>query len=102
MRDIYPATWIDIALLGCSADIVVVSDLRYPNEADRIHQLGGICVKIERDEAAIRDTVADNALNGYESWDKIMQNNATPQALEQHLVTLISELGWVKNIITAS
>jgi len=99
MRDVYPATWIDIALLDCKADIVIISDLRYPNEADRIHQLGGACVKMERKAAAIRDTVADKALDDYTSWDKIMQNDSTTDALKQQLVSYFGELGWVYNII---
>ena len=101
IRDIYAETWVDIALLDCDADIVIVSDLRYLNEAKRLHQLGGVCIKLERDDAAIRDTVADNALNGYDGWDKVMQNNSTPEVLNEKLISLINELDWFKNIIAS-
>jgi hypothetical protein len=101
IRDIYKETWVDIALLDCDADIIIVSDLRYPNEAKRIHELRGVCVKIERDDAQIRDTIADNALNGYTSWDEILQNNSTPEALNQQLISLINKLGWANNITTS-
>lgn len=96
VRDVYAETWVDIALLDCSADIVIVSDLRYPNEAEKIHQLGGACVKMERNAAAIRDTVADNALNEYQEWDKILQNNSTTEDLKQNLIKLIDELQLLK------
>jgi len=102
VRDIYAATWIDIALLDCTADIIIVSDLRYPNEAERIHQLGGACVKMERKAAAIRNTIADKALDGYNSWDKVMQNNSTPKALEQQLISLIDGLTWFHNTVAES
>lgn len=95
VRDIYPDTWVDIALLDCDADIVFISDLRYPNEADRVHQLGGKCVKLERDDASIRDTVADNALNNYHGWDRIMNNNSTPESLKAKLISFINDLGWL-------
>jgi hypothetical protein len=98
IRDIYAETWVDIALLDCDADIIIISDLRYPNEAKRLSELGGICVKIERDEALIRNTIADNALNEYTSWDEILQNDSTPEALNQQLILLINKLGWVNNI----
>jgi hypothetical protein len=98
IRDIYQDTWIDIALLDCDAELIIVSDLRYPNEADRIRRLGGFCVKIERDDAAIRDTVADNALNDYQDWDLVLENNSTQEALQEQLISLIEKLGWLSEV----
>jgi len=98
IREIYPETWVDIAL-DCSADIVIISDLRYTNEVNRIHQLGGKCVKIERADAIIRNTVADNALNNYQGWDGIIQNNTNKEDFKATLIALIDGFDWPSTAI---
>lgn len=95
LREVYAETWVDLVLLDCSADIIIVSDLRYPNEAKRICELGGYCVRLDKKDALIRDTVADNALNDYIGWHKIMQNNGSLSDLELEMTDLINELGWL-------
>lgn len=94
LREIYSETWVDFALLDCSADIVLISDLRYPNEASKILELGGVCVKLNKPDAIIRNTIADNMLNDYPYWYKIINNDGLQNELEVKLVNLISELGW--------
>lgn len=44
--------WVDMALpadLDHSDRLLVVTDMRFPNEIDRVKELGGICVKVKRD-----------------------------------------------------
>jgi hypothetical protein len=94
LREVYSETWVDLILLDCSADLIIISDLRYPNEAKRIHQLGGMCVRIDKADAAIRNTVADKALNGYSEWDRVFSNNSTKDDLQGKLAKLIHELNW--------
>lgn len=94
-REIYAETWVDFVLLDCSADIVIISDLRYPNEAKRVMQLGGLCLKMEKEDAPIRNTVADNALNGFDSWYHVFRNNGSKQQLESSLTNFIDKLGWI-------
>jgi len=95
-REIYAETWVDFVLTDTLADIIIISDLRYPNEAQRIKQMGGICVKLEKFDAPIRNTIADNALNDYNEWFKLLKNNGTKMELESQMVNLIEELEWIK------
>lgn len=80
MREIYPTIWIDSLLhspqlKGC--DICLITDLRYPNEADAVHQAGGYIYKIDRKDAPNTSDVADDALLDYSEWDGVIENNST-------------------------
>ena len=68
-RDIIdPEIWIDVAARRCGLfPRVVISDIRFPNEADMVHRLGGQLIRLERgeradahpSEAQVRDLPAD-------------------------------------------
>lgn len=92
IREIYPQTWIDIILKDNSCDILIISDLRYPNELQEVKNQNGICVKIEKDSAEIRNTVADNALNDYTDWNLILKNNESIEDFRQNLLSQIVPL----------
>ena len=60
MREIFPEIWVVRvfnetipALEKQGYDIFVVSDVRYPNEADYIHKLGGWVVRVNRAEGGV-------------------------------------------------
>ena len=76
-REVYPLTWIDLALRLEGYDILLISDLRYPNEADRVIELGGQSIKIVKDDVPKFDDPADRALKDYDKWSGIWQNNGT-------------------------
>jgi signal recognition particle subunit SEC65 len=55
MREIYPEIWVDTVfnvtipkLQEQGYDCFVVSDVRYPNEAEYIHKQGGVVVRVNR------------------------------------------------------
>lgn len=75
--------WVDAALTGHPADAkIVVTDVRFPNEAERIKSLGGIVVRVNRpgvkaanahsSEVALDDWAFDytleNNVDGLENW----------------------------------
>lgn len=96
IREVHPETWVDIVLLDSAADIVVISDLRYPNEAARVRELGGVCVRLDKEDAPIRNTKPDNALNNYTEWFKIINNVGVETELEKKAEILLEDLGWLK------
>jgi len=96
LREVYAETWVDLVLLDSSADIIIISDLRYPNEVARVHELGGVCVRLDKKDAPIRNTKADNALNDYTSWFRVVDNSGEEGALEQKAEELLADLGWLK------
>ena len=94
LRDVYSKTWIDFVLLDCSADIVVISDLRFPQEIDGVLSFDGYLVRIDKKDAPIRDSISDNILNDFRGWHKILDNDSTIDSLNTKLINLILELKW--------
>lgn len=70
----YLGTWLDYLLQGTEADFLVVSDMRFPNEADRIRSLGGVVVKIVRPDVPHTSDAADDPLLDYPNWDHTITN----------------------------
>jgi len=79
MRKISPDIWIHKVMGKMTQEnyLYVITDLRYPNEFNTIHDLGGICVRIDRDNALVSEDVADIALQSYPNseWDMVIDNN---------------------------
>ena len=99
MREIVPDVWIrnvlDNPAYDCSdgADrVVLISDLRYPNELEAIRSRGGMVVKVTRNDIPESGDVADSALAGMpdESWDRVIRNNLDLGFLEQQAAWLAS------------
>jgi len=75
LRDVYEDTWIDLTINQSNADVLILGDVRYPNEVNTIRRYGGEVHKIERDAAEVSHDVADTALRDYEGWDSVLKNN---------------------------
>ena len=69
LREVYSNTWIDATLSAQSCDVLIISDLRFPNEAAAVQSLGGLCIKVIRPGHPGLDSSSDNALNEFENWD---------------------------------
>lgn len=87
VRDIYEDVWVDYLLSQHkNTDVLLIADLRYPNEAERIHKYGGLCIKIENSNIEPTDDVADCALDGYTEWDSIIDNSGSLNDLHALMV----------------
>lgn len=91
LRDVYPYVWIDLALTCQKPDsqITIVSDMRYPNEVDRVKELGGHVVKITRLVAPVHDDEADSALADFDDWDMVITNDSGIESLARALQPII-------------
>jgi hypothetical protein len=102
--------WVDkmFASIPINLDIALISDVRFPNEADAIKQRGGYCVNVQRickdgsryystDRPA--DHPSETALDNY-NWDFRLSNPDGHQAwLEEQAITLCEYLrGLHENI----
>ena len=87
MREIYPSIWrnfvFDVTIPELQKqgyDLFAISDVRYPNEVDKIHEAGGIVVNILRDGAGVtvgKYHESEHALEDYEGFDFTIKNNGT-------------------------
>jgi len=81
LREVYEDTWIDAVLNGIQADVLLISDLRYPNEAAKIKARGGRIIKVTRPGLPPSHDIADDALLDYNAWDAVVINNGTLEDL---------------------
>jgi len=61
----------------------IITDCRFPNEAEAIKKRGGILVRIQRDGIKpINPHISETALDGF-SFDYVIKNNGTiPELIE--------------------
>lgn len=90
MREVYSDVWIDNALYGTpNAQILIITDLRFANEASKVKSLNGVIFKIIRPDAPVSDDASDSALDDYTGWDRILENTGDLQAFH----TIIAAVG---------
>lgn len=92
LRDLHEDVWLDMALnqpRGRKA-VIIISDLRYPNEVAKVKAVGGVVVKVTRGVAAVSKDVADCALDTFDEWDLILDNNGTIDYLREQMLSLVN------------
>lgn len=63
--------------------LVVIPDVRFPNEAEAIHSWGGKVWNIVRPhEVEENPHVSETALDGWDDWDEVIYNDGTLEELE--------------------
>ena len=89
MRKVYPNVWIDNLLQGISADLLIITDLRFHNELEAIKNRNGYVIRVDR--PSVPDTLdeADGALAECEDWDHIIVNDGTLTDLHNEACNLI-------------
>lgn len=98
VRDnVYDRTWIDYLLRTKRLDgasLLIITDVRFPNEVKAVREYDGILVKTVRGGYGPKNTVADLALFGWDGWDYIA--GPTPRALQGDAENLVDCLmnGW--------
>ncbi len=77
LRDVHGYIWIDNTLDPgpLDPDFAIVRDVRYFNEVEAIHELGGVVWNILRPGYNGLDTPADTALKDFKGWDAYIRNN---------------------------
>jgi hypothetical protein len=85
--------WVDRLMERArSYDRVVIPDVRYPNEAAAIQELGGVVIRIDRPGHVPQGHVSETALAGWDGWDEIFSNHGSVQDLQTDVVL------WAKNL----
>jgi len=95
MREIFPNIWVDTVFyttipthLENGFSCFVVSDVRYPNEGDKVHEKGGTLIKVLRDGSGVdvgADHSSETSMRDYTNFDFIIDNNGS---FEEYFETL--------------
>jgi len=85
-REIHKDIWVDFVKhkIG-DYENVIIPDVRWDNEGDMIHQMGGICVKIDNPRIPHSDDPSDCALENWGGWDFVIENNGTLEEFYEKL-----------------
>jgi hypothetical protein len=84
-------TWVNYLLhTPRVCDILVIPDVRFPNEANAIKERGGKLVKVVRPYHGPLETVADEALLNYEGWDYVVGSSGLLSDLEKWATRLVT------------
>lgn len=85
LREIHPDIWLNLTMDEiCKQNskvgdgvLAVITDVRFPNEAEKVKSLGGLVIKVVRPDIPDTDDAADSALKCYEGWSGIVDNGGS-------------------------
>lgn len=84
--------WVHAALHGVLPEKTVITDVRYPNEAQRINDLGGAVIRIERPGVGpANGHISEVALDGW-SFDYIVANNGTLEDFKREALAVVEKI----------
>ncbi|GAA4391786.1 hypothetical protein [Hymenobacter koreensis] len=98
LRDKHPTIWVDVTMKAARAllsgiddqQLVVVADIRYPNEADAIKAAGGILIRVvgdpmnQRGDGTRDDThPSETALDDYPGFNVVLYNTGDKAELTE-------------------
>ena len=95
---VYGYTWVDYVFEKYDVNmsgknILLISDLRFPNEFDRVKEYQGLCVKVVRTNYPERKDEADVALTDETRWDHIIEaKSGELLSLQRQVETIVGKL----------
>ena len=84
-------TWIDYVQYTFNCHVIIIRDLRFPMEADRILELGGCIYKIVRPDVPHTSDEADDPLLEYPRWTGIIMNDGSLNLLYERVTSICME-----------
>jgi hypothetical protein len=104
MRHVFPDIWVDTVFnttipeyVQQGFDCFVISDVRYPNEANKIHAIGGSVVKVTRKGSGVTvgaSHSSETSMQDYKEFDFILENNGDFQEYFWKIDQLMKELNY--------
>lgn len=80
------AAWGTVRTARLRGYSVVITDVRFPNEFDRVRREGGVLIRIDRPGVdPANDHVSEHALDGAD-WDAVVVNDGTPDQLRYRVL----------------
>lgn len=70
----------------------IIPDLRFPNEAAAIKERDGILIRINRPGTVVGTHSSETALDNYQGFDHILENNGTLEGLYEKVTELVKQL----------
>jgi len=76
----------------------IITDSRFPNDVERTRGMGGVLIRVNRSECEDRENehASETALDGFDEWDYVIENNGTIEELIEQVRTILEEEGIMK------
>ena len=71
----------------------IMPDTRFPNEVQAIKDRKGIVIKVNRDTGLLDNHISEHALDDYNDYDYVIDNNGTLGELIVKVATMMETLG---------
>lgn len=84
-RSISPNVWVDALFSNYSLedDFWIITDVRFPSEADAIREHGGILIRVNRNTGYIDNHPSETSLDNYPSFDYIINNEDLDETIKE-------------------
>lgn len=93
---IHTNIWVNALMSGYQPDMNwIITDVRFPNEAESVKANGGLLVRVERNSLT-GNHPSETALDGYSDWDFIIQNHGTILDLRNEVARVYFEMRKIK------
>lgn len=91
---IHPNIWINslFSEYRPSKSNWIITDLRFPNEAKAIQNRGGFLMRINRPHNQEDPHKSEVALDNWEEWDAVIENNGTLEQFEDRVIAQYKKL----------
>lgn len=78
-NNVHENAWVNALMSGYNESYCywVVTDVRFPNEADAIRERGGILIRLNRNTGKSSNHPSETALDDYPHFDYVIDNNGT-------------------------
>ena len=70
----------------------IIPDVRMPNEAEKIKELGGILIRVNRDTGYVDTHISEIALDSCKKFDFIIDNNGSLEELIEKVIDIYSHI----------
>lgn len=91
-RAVYSETWIEYLWHNVSCDVMIITDMRFPNEAYRVLHYRGLCIKVHNPRIEPTSDEADDPLRTFDQWTDTIVNDDTLKVLNQRVVEMADQL----------
>ena len=70
-------------------EVLVITDVRYPNEAELVKKAGGLMIRVDRETGQEDPHSSENLLDDFEGFDYRLTNNGTLKDLEAKVAKIV-------------
>lgn len=89
---IHPNAWVNALIGENRGQNWIITDVRFPNEADAVKATGGVMIRIERPGGIVDNHPSETSLDNYPGFDFLVSNSGDLNYLSNQAKDIVSDL----------